>query len=68
MDKFIFHLVLNKITFYLIRFLMDIFIIGLIPVLLLYNVPMNIAVWFSIISYAAIDIRQWFVEKYGNNL
>lgn len=59
---------MNKFIFYIIKYLMDVFIVGLIPVLFSYGVPINIAVWFCILSYIAIDIRQWFVEKYGNNL
>lgn len=59
---------MNKFIFYLLEFLMDVFIVGLIPVLLSCNIPLNIAVWFSILPYIVIDIRQWFVEKYGNNL
>ena len=55
---------MNKFLFYFIEFVLDFVIVALLPVLMVHGVPVASAVWFSIISFTTIHIRQWFVEKY----
>lgn len=57
---------MNKFLFYFIEFVLDFIIVALLPILMMHGVPATSAVWFSIISFTTINIRQWFVEKYKN--
>ena len=57
---------MNKFSFYLIQFLLDYIIIGLILVLIGFEVPIIIAIWFTPFCVMALHARQWFVEKYKN--
>ena len=59
-------MIVNKFSFYLIQFLLDYIIIGLIPVLIGFGVPIITAIWFSPSCVIALHVRQWFVEKYKN--
>lgn len=57
---------MSKFSFYLIQFLLDYIIIGLIPILIGFGVPIITAIWFMPFCFIALDARQWFVGKYKN--
>lgn len=57
---------MSRFSFYLIQFLLDYIIIGLIPVLIGFGVPIITAIWFTPFCVIALHTRQWFVEKYKN--
>jgi hypothetical protein len=57
---------MNKILFYIIEFILDFIIVGLIPVLIAFGMPIEMAAFYSVISFITLHIRQWFVEKYKN--
>lgn len=59
---------MNKYLVFIIRFILDFIIVGLVPVLIVRGVAVNIAASFSFISFMLIHIRQWFVNKYETNV
>lgn len=59
---------MNKYLVFIIRFILDFTIVGLVPVLIVGGIAVNIAALFSFISFMLIHIRQWFVNKYETNV
>jgi hypothetical protein len=55
---------MNKYFFYLIEFALDFLAVALLPILMGCGMTFATVGWFSIISFLAIHVRQWFVEKY----
>lgn len=55
---------MNKYLFWIIRFILEISIVAVIPIVIMCGVSLPNAGWFSAISLIILDIRDKFIKKY----